>query len=68
MRLFNLFIITIVFLVFAQLSAQTSIYVPRDVNKSYENGIRNYDGTPGENYWQNGSDYNLNVEIIHPYG
>ncbi len=63
MKLIKLSIIAIL-LIYSQTTAQNSIFIPRDVNESYENGIRNYDGTPGEKYWQNSSDYNFNVEII----
>ena len=63
MKFFNL-VTAIVLLGFIQLTAQSSIFIPRNVNESYESGIRNYDGTPGEKYWQNSSEYMLNVEIV----
>lgn len=60
------FIIFIIF--YFQLNAQAQInqnkwnlYIPVNVQKAYENGTRNYDGTPGKNYWQNSSDYKIKV-------
>jgi len=37
--------------------------MPLNIEKAYENGTRNYDGTPGPNYWQNSSDYKIKVKI-----
>lgn len=31
--------------------------------KAYEKGTRSFDGKPGENYWQNSSDYKIKVQI-----
>lgn len=38
-------------------------FVPSEISKTYEKGTRAYDGRPGENYWQNTVDYNIDVEI-----
>jgi hypothetical protein len=38
--------------------------MPLNIKKAYENGTRNYDGTPGPNYWQNSSEYKIIVEVI----
>ena len=46
------------------IKAQSSLYVPLDITKTYENGTRNYDGTPGKNYWQNSADYKINAQIF----
>jgi len=45
------------------LYGQYDLYMPLNIKKAYENGTRNYDGTPGPNYWQNSSDYKIKVEI-----
>jgi hypothetical protein len=45
------------------LYGQDDLYMPLNIKKAYENGTRNYDGTPGPNYWQNSSDYKIKVEI-----
>ncbi len=43
---------------------ETSLFIPRNVKKSYDEGIRNYDGTPGKNYWQNSADYFITATVI----
>jgi len=44
--------------------AQSPLYMPLDVQKAYTNQTRNYDGTPGKNYWQNSADYKISVQIF----
>lgn len=44
--------------------AQSSrMFIPLDIKKAYDNGTRSLDGKPGPNYWQNSSDYKMNVEL-----
>jgi len=43
--------------------AQNNLYMPRNIKKAYEKGTRSYDGKPGKNYWQNFSDYKINVKV-----
>ncbi|MDP5231286.1 MAG: M1 family metallopeptidase [Cellulophaga sp.] len=38
--------------------------MPLEFQKAYANGTRSYQGTPGKRYWQNASDYHIDVEII----
>jgi len=38
--------------------------MPLDIKKAYANGTRSFDGSPGKNYWQNSSDYKINVTIL----
>uniref|UniRef100_A0A832DHF3 M1 family peptidase n=1 Tax=Ignavibacterium album TaxID=591197 RepID=A0A832DHF3_9BACT len=52
-----------IFLFSFQLFSQTNYYIPRNVLKAYEKGTRSFDGKPGENYWQNSSDYKIKVQI-----
>lgn len=40
-------------------------FVPETFKNAIDNGTRNPDGTPGENYWINHADYNVDVEV-HP--
>ena len=47
-------------LTFAQ---DTSLYMPRNIKKAYQNGTRSYDGKPGPGYWENFADYNIKAEI-----
>ncbi len=46
-----------------QLSAQSDLYIARNVKQAFTNGTRSFDGKPGKNYWQNSSDYNIKVNI-----
>lgn len=39
------------------------IFIPRDIQKAYENGSRSYDGLPGPKYFQNQVDYEIEVSI-----
>ena len=44
--------------------AQTSdLYIPRDIQRAYENGTRSMDGRPGGSYWQNRADYDIAVRF-----
>jgi len=43
--------------------AQTKIYIPRNILEAYKRGTRSFDGKPGPNYWQNSSDYKINVSV-----
>jgi hypothetical protein len=52
-----------IFLFSFQIFSQTNYYIPRNVLKAYEKGTRSFDGKPGENYWQNSSDYTIKVQI-----
>jgi hypothetical protein len=37
--------------------------MPLDIRQAYENGTRNYDGTPGKNLWQNTCNYKIDVAV-----
>jgi hypothetical protein len=39
------------------------LYMPRNVAKSYEKGIRSMDGKPGKNYWQNRGKYDISIMV-----
>jgi Peptidase family M1 domain len=45
------------------LSAQSRLYLHKNLEKAYINGTRSLDGMPGHNYWQNHSDYNIQVAL-----
>jgi Peptidase family M1 domain len=47
--------------VFGQAS---KLYVPINIQRAVENGTRTNDGMPGKKYWQNKSEYKINVEIL----
>jgi len=46
------------------IGAQSNLYIPRNIQKSYENGFRSPDGNPGPDYWQNHSDYQIKAEVF----
>ncbi len=64
-RILSTFIITFLLIISVHpfLFGQDDLYMPLNIKKAYDNGTRNYDGTPGPNYWQNSSDYKIKVEI-----
>ncbi len=43
--------------------AQSNLYIPRNILSAYEKGTRSFDGTAGENYWQNSADYKIKVSV-----
>ncbi|PMD95023.1 peptidase [Siphonobacter sp. BAB-5405] len=49
---------------FAALSQEVqNLPVPLEIQKAYENGTRSTDGKPGAKYWQNHSDYKIQVDL-----
>src|SRR3972149_11961340 len=40
------------------------LYIPLNIKKSFDAGIRSIDGNPGKNYWQNYSDYKIKAELL----
>ena len=42
------------------------LYVPRDVQRAYQNGTRSPDGRPGPNYWQNRGRYEISIAAAPP--
>ncbi|MDO8368964.1 MAG: M1 family metallopeptidase [Saprospiraceae bacterium] len=41
----------------------TTLPFPRNFEKSYEKGLRNWDGSPGVHYWQNRAEYKIDVSL-----
>lgn len=62
MRL-QLSLILLAFISSNLIAQQTSLPFPRNFEKSYEKGMRNWDGMPGVNYWQNHSAYKIKVAL-----
>jgi hypothetical protein len=55
------------FIVSGTVNAQNnSLYVPRNIQQSINDHVRNTDGTPGGNYWENHSDYTINLTVSPP--
>ena len=46
--------------------AAQGLYAPRAVKKAFENHTRSVDGKPGSAYWQNRSQYTINVTATPP--
>jgi len=46
-------------------SQQTELFIPREIQQAYDKGTRSYSGKPGENYFQNHVDYDIDAEF-HP--
>jgi peptidase M1-like protein len=42
---------------------QEDLYIPRNIQKAFDNGTRAPDGKPGKNYWQNFADYDLKIKF-----
>jgi len=57
-------IFILLFIISISLFAQESqLYTPVNIQKAYNNQTRSTDGNPGENYWQNRANYQINVEL-----
>jgi hypothetical protein len=39
------------------------LYMPRNIQVAYKNGTRNFNGLPGNKYWQNRSSYKIQVKL-----
>lgn len=61
----HLFCLVLLALWSTQITAQnTTLPFPRNFENAYEKGLRSWDGNPGPNYWQNHSDYKINVALL----
>ncbi len=55
----------IIFLIFTDTySQQDKQFIPAEIKQAYENNTRSYDGNPGEDYWQNTVDYDIDFEVF----
>ncbi len=52
-----------IFISSINLVGQTTVKMPLEIAKAYQNGTRSNDGLPGPNYWQNCSDYTIKAEL-----
>ncbi len=56
--------LTLLFLLFfLKTTAQTTLFFPRNLQRSYDNGTRSWDGKPGPNYWQNRAKYTIKASL-----
>lgn len=51
---------------FVQVQAQTSLYMPRNVEAAYQKGTRSMTGRPGPHYWQNHGVYDITLTATPP--
>src|ERR1017187_417797 len=59
----NIFILLLFIISSTSYSLNPGLYIPRNVEKAFNNGTRTSDGRSGLNYWQNGANYNIDVEF-----
>ncbi|MCC6460368.1 MAG: M1 family metallopeptidase [Saprospiraceae bacterium] len=45
------------------LLAQSDLFIPRNIQRAYTKGTRSADGQPGAKYWQNRSNYDIQVQL-----
>jgi len=59
----SLLTILILFVSHFSLCQNPGLYIPRNVQRAFNNKTRSLDGRPGIRYWQNGAKYNIDVEF-----
>lgn len=61
----KIFITSVVFLLAIAFNsiAQERLIIPKETRKAFDNKTRQTDGNPGENYWQNTSDYFIKASV-----
>src|SRR6478672_9372143 len=47
-------------------SGAQQLYMPRSVQRAFNNGTRSPDGQPGKTYWQNKGRYNIAISAMPP--
>lgn len=45
------------------INAQSTLHIPKEIQKAYTKETRSKDGKPGVNYWQNTVDYKIDVKV-----
>jgi hypothetical protein len=62
---FKISLLAILVLVVSNISSgqNPGLYIPRNVQKAFDNRTRSLDGRPGIKYWQNRADYNIDIEF-----
>jgi len=51
------------FFIFPLILSAQNIFVPKEIENAFEKQTRSYTGLPGMNYWQNYSDYDIDVKV-----
>jgi len=60
---FQLFLVLFILSVWAGFSQDDSFFMPLNLKETYENGTRAMNGEPGDNYWQNSADYDMEISF-----
>ena len=59
--------VAIICIVFCSLpflgKSQSTLPIPLNLKATYDKGTRSMDGAPGKKYWQNSSDYTINIKF-----
>ncbi len=53
----------LIILLLSNLFSQQKLFIPRNIEAAYEKGTRSLDGKTGAEYWQNSTDYKIQVEV-----
>jgi Peptidase family M1 domain len=61
----NIFLVFFILFAFVNTYAQ-QLYMPRNVQKAFNNESRAAAGRPGKNYWQNTARYNISISAAPP--
>lgn len=57
-------VVSVLLLLFTSIAQYgQSLYMPRNIQKAYDNQTRSQDGRPGVQYWQNRAVYNIDVAV-----
>lgn len=59
----KVFSISLLLILAGTINAQSGLYMPLNIQESYNDGVRSYDGAPGAKYWQNSSDYKIKAQL-----
>lgn len=62
-KTFTLLLLTILTFNFVNAQQTKDLYMPKEIKQAYKNRTRSYDGTPGDNYFQNSTDYVIKAEF-----
>jgi hypothetical protein len=57
----NIFILLLLIISATSYCQNPGLYIPRNVEKAFNNGTRTPEGRPGFNYWQNEANYKIDV-------
>jgi hypothetical protein len=56
-------IIAVALLLLSSVCFSRQLFIPKNIQATYQKGTRSIDGKPGKNYWQNTATYKLNVSF-----